>query len=231
MTIASFPPPGRVEAVAAREAVRSVATGESPEAEATLRGMLGSPPGSAARVERFLSMRRDACLRRVREAIESVPAFWADLLSDATGTTIERVMVKAGRIACGEACRVADERQAAVVLAMGATEVMAAQKAAEAAAWPSRAARVLASLTLDLAVPLAEAGLRGSGLSRGIGESCLASAWRRLDGPHARALASGSLTNLPRRLAACPVHKRHLSDHEWACVKRLLAGATTETDA
>ncbi len=228
MTASALPTKRPRETVAAIDAMRAIAAGGSSDAALLLRALLGAAPGREAGVDRFLSMRRASCLRRVREALDTVPAFWATLLADATGATIEGVIGRAGLVACGEACRHEGRPHAALMLALGAEGVAASQLAAEAAAWPARAGRVLASLTLDLARPLADSGLRGEGLVRGVGMSLLASAWRRLDPRHAPSLAAGSLTNLPRHLEACAVFKRHLPDDEWACLKRLMAGASAE---
>ena len=208
--------------------MREIAASDSSEARELLLALLGAASGSDARVERFLSMRRASCLRGVQEALETVPAFWATLLADPTGSTIERVLERTGRIACGEACRQTGRPNAPLLLALGAAEAATAQRAAEAAAWPARAGRVLASLTLDLAIPLAESGLRGPTLARETGACMLATAWRRLAPRHARALAAASLTNMPRQLDACPIFKRDVPDDEWACLKRLMAGACAE---
>lgn len=216
------------DATAAAEAMRALATGRSPEGERLMRALLAAPNGREARVERFLAMRRAACVRRVQQAMETVPAFWADLLSDATGAGIERVIETSGLIACGEACRHGGERRAALVLALGAGDVAASQRAAERGAWPSRAGRVLASLALDMALALTESGLRGRELARGVGHALLASAWHRIDDRIARSLAAGAMTNLPRMLEAARVFKAGMPDDEWACLKRLLAGATAE---
>lgn len=216
------------EAAAAAEAMHAMAAGTSPEAESLMRALLAAPGGRTTRVERFLAMRRAACVRLVQEAMETVPAFWADLLSDASGATIERVIESAGLIACGEACRHGNERRAALMLALGADDMAASQRAAERAAWPSRAGRVLASLAIDVGLALTESGLRGRDLVRSTGHGLLASAWHRLDDRTATSLAGGAMTNLPRLLEAAPVFKACMPDDEWACLKRLLAGATAE---
>lgn len=216
------------DAAAAVEAMRAMAAGPSPEAESLIRALLAAPGGRTARVERFLAMRRAACVWLVQEAMETVPAFWADLLSDPTGATIMRVIESAGLIACGEACRHGNERRAALMLALGADDVAASQRAAEGAAWPPRAGRVLASLTLDVGLALTESGLRGRDLVRNTGHGLLASAWHRLDDRISKSLAGGAMTNLPRLLEAAPVFKAGMPDDEWACLKRLLAGATAE---
>ncbi len=228
MSAAATPMRWRRDASVAAEAMRAMATGPSPEANALMRALLATPEGRAARMERFLAMRRAACVRRVREAMETVPAFWADLLSDATGATIERAIESAGLIACGEACRHGDERRAALVLSLGADDVSASQGAAERAAWPARAGRVLASLALDVSLALTDSGLRGRELVRGTGHGLLASAWHRLDDRTTTSLTPGALTNLPRLLDAAPVFKADLPTDEWACLKRLLAGAAAE---